>query len=367
MGTSGLELRKVLSPMPCNSTIQRILISASVSLRDALVKLNETGLQILLIVDEGGRLIGVLTDGDVRRSLLRDISLDTPVAEVMNRNFKTLPEADAEKAHELLRRSKFNHLPIIDHEGKLVELVSGSNTFLKNPNYQNVKVVIMAGGKGSRLSPLTHIVPKPLMPVGEQTMLEKIMDNFAQQGFQEFKVIVNYKKELIKSYFAEVGSPYSIEFIDEESYLGTAGGLAALDGGLASTFILTNCDILAELSYSNLLDWHHEHEADLTILGVHRRLEIPYGVIKADSGSYVTGIEEKPSYHHVIVSGIYVVEPTVIAGLPRNTALGMDKLILELIKQGRSITCYPIDKGWFDMGQFEEYRSLLKHFGVLDV
>ena len=343
------------------------MVAEEPSVREGLRLLNETGLQILLIVDTGGRLTGVLTDGDVRRSLLRDTSLDVSVSRIMNRTFTTLGEEQAHLAHDLIRRSQFNHVPILDADGMVTDMAVSSGVSARESEKRDIPVVVMAGGKGTRLSPLTRIVPKPLMPVGEQTMLEKIMDTFAAHGFRDFRIIVNYKKDLIKSYFAEAGSPYALTFLDEERPLGTAGGLTLLKGLVGGTFLLTNCDIVAEFQYSGLIDWHREHGAHLTILGVRKRVDIPYGVIKVDDGSFVTEIEEKPFYNHVIVSGVYVVDPAVLDIIPEGEALGMDGLIRMLIERGMRVTCYPIETGWFDMGQFEEYRNLLKHFGAFDV
>ncbi len=362
-----MQARLLSTGVQGHALLRRITVTEETSLRDGLSLLNETGLQILLIADSEGRLTGMLTDGDVRRSLLRDISLDVALSEIMNRAFTTLSDDQAHLANDLIRRAHFNQVPILDADGKLIDLMVGSGVSARESEKRGIPVVVMAGGKGTRLSPLTRIVPKPLMPVGEQTMLEKIMESFATHGFSDFRVIVNYKRELIRSYFAEVGSPYELEFLDEDQPLGTAGGLTLLKGKVDGTFILTNCDIVAELQYSGLIDWHRDHRAHLTILGVRKRVDIPYGVIKVDENSLVTEIEEKPFSHHVIVSGVYVVDPAVLEIVPEGQPLGMDGLIRLLIDSGMRVTCYPIETGWFDMGQFEEYRNLLKHFEVLDV
>jgi dTDP-glucose pyrophosphorylase len=342
------------------------MVTEGVSLRDGLRLLNETGLQILLVTDAEARLVGLLTDGDVRRSLLQDVSLDAPVKKIMNRAFTSLVQNQSHLAEALVRRSKFNHVPIVDALGHLVDLFIGSGVSDRESAEKDIPVVIMAGGKGTRLSPLTRILPKPLMPVGEQTMLEKIMGTFAEHGFRNFRVIVNHKRELIKSYFAEAGSPYDLEFIDEDKPLGTAGGLTLLKGRISETFILTNCDVVAELQYSGLIDWHRDHGAHLTILGVRKHMDIPYGVINVDENLLVTEIEEKPVLNHIIVSGIYVIDPAVLQIIPEEQPVGMDGLIRLLIRCGMRVTCYPIETGWFDMGQFEEYRNLLKHFEAFD-
>jgi len=350
------------------SLFERLLIPENMSLRDVLARLDETGLQILLITSEDRRLIGVLTDGDIRRALLKGMSLDILVSQVMNRHFTALTSGEISHAEALLLSEKFSHVPIVDTDGRVINLLMES--FLHKvgeTSLLGIPVVIMAGGKGTRLSPLSSILPKPLMPVGNQTMIEKIMDTFVNHGFRDFKVIVNFKREMIKSYFAETGRKYAIEFIDEQEFLGTAGGLRLLRQVVDGTFALTNCDIAAELSYKGLLDWHREHEAHLTIVGVRKRMDIPYGVIKIDENYCVDCIDEKPFFNYLIVSGVYIVEPVVIDIIPEDGPLDMDVLIRLLIEKKMKVTCYPIENGWFDIGQFDEYRKLLKHFGVMNV
>ena len=345
----------------------RIQVPEDMPLRQGLDILNETGLQILFVLGNDGQLVGVITDGDVRRSLLRDASLHVALGEISNKDFLSLREGEIYTATDLIRKAPLTKLPVLDSHGKVTDVITSDAIFRQDTELSNVPVVVMAGGQGTRLSPLTRILPKPLMPVGEQTMLEKIMSTLATQGFCDFRVIISYKRELIKSYFSELGSPFDLEFIDEDSPLGTAGGLSLLKGRLNTSFVLTNCDIVAELQYSGLMEWHRDHNAHLTILGVRKRVDIPYGVIKIDENFRVVEIEEKPFYNNVIVSGIYVVDPEVLEVVPQGESLGMDGLIRLLIDRGMRVTCYPIESGWFDMGQFEEYRNLLKHFDSPDV
>jgi dTDP-glucose pyrophosphorylase len=346
------------------SLFERLLIPEDMLLRDVLVRLDETGLQLLLITSDNRRLIGVLTDGDIRRSLLKRMSIDIPVSQVMNRHFTALTCDEISHAETLLSTKEFNSVPIVDTDGRVINLMMKPITHkVGETPFIDMPVVIMAGGKGTRLSPLSNIVPKPLMPVGDQTMIEKIMDTFSTHGFRDFKVIVNFKREMIKSYFAETEKKYAIEFIDEHEFLGTAGGLRLLSQVVDGPFALTNCDIVAELSYKGLLDWHLEHKAHLTVVGVRKRVDIPYGVIKIDENYCVDSIDEKPFFNYLIVSGVYIVDPVVTDMIPDDGPLDMDVLIRRLIEKKMKVTCYPIEKGWYDIGQFDEYRKLLKHFG----
>ncbi|MBG0775022.1 MAG: NTP transferase domain-containing protein [Desulfovibrionaceae bacterium] len=336
------------------------------SLLFALSKLNKTGEQILLVVDAEERLTGVVTDGDIRRFLLRKQNLESRLSEVMNREFTALREHERHRAKTLLAASRFNHVPIVDEAGRLVGLVSSLDYFRSGgPSLPNT-VVIQAGGKGTRLAPLTRIIPKPLVPVGDKTFIELILDSFRASGFRDFQVVVNYKKELIKSYFYENGLTEGVSFTDEREYLGTVGGLRLLADRLTDTFLLTNCDIIAKTDMTALLDAHAAHDAELTVLGVEKRLEVPYGVIRADESGRISRVDEKPGYAFTIMSGIYCLEPSVLDCIPEGRPFGMDELVQALLDQGRTVACHTITDGWFDVGQFEEYKTLLKHFGAFN-
>ncbi len=353
--------------MILKNLLEKIIIDEQLSLRKALSILDEAGTRIVLVVDAGRILRGVITDGDVRRYILRNGSLDIPVLQIMNKDFVFLGEGETHQVQESFQKHQVTHIPIVDAEGRVVDLVEGLPRGETQVASQNLPVVVMAGGKGTRLSPITKIIPKPLMLTGDKTMLERIFDNFSAQGFSDFYVIVNYKKELIKSYFSEIDTGLNITFVDEEHYQGTVGGLNLLKDRINSPFILTNCDVLANVHYAHLIDWHFEHNAQLTILGVRKRFDIHYGVVRINSENYVSSIDEKPFFNYVIVSGIYVIDPALFEIIPEKESFGMDQLIRACIDSGRKVACYPINDGWFDMGQFDEYRQLLKHFGVLNV
>ena len=335
--------------------LSNILISNQLTLRDAMVYLDLNGLQALLLEDEEKKLSGVLTDGDIRRHIINDGLMEDPVQNIATKDFIKSLDEDESHLQKMFEIHDVNHIPIIDKNGLVKFLVTRNSEKIKN----KVPVVIVAGGMGTRLLPLTNIIPKPLMPVGDVTMIEKIMDNFYKQGLNDFKLIINYKKDLIKTYLNEVDHPYNIEYIEEKTKGGTAGGLALLND-MKGPFIVTNCDILANLSYQTLLDWHTDSDAEMTILGVRKTMEIPYGVIKMDSKYHVSEIHEKPFYNNLIVSGIYVMNPSVLNLIPKSNVIGMDKLIKILIQKKMNLTCFPIESGWHDIGNFDEYNKFLQ-------
>lgn len=332
-----------------------ILVSEDISLREALVSLDKNGLQILILHDKDKKVTGLLTDGDIRRHIINAGPMDIGVKDVSDKNFIKSRDSSDATLTDMLDKGDINHIPVLNKNGSLKFLFTKN----KEKMQTQVPVVIVAGGKGTRLSPLTKIIPKPLMPVGDHTMVEKIMANFYSHGLSDFKIIVNYKKDLIKSYLTEIDLPYNIEFIEEDSPGDTAGGLALLKGKVQGPFIVTNCDVIADLSYQTLLDWHTKKGAEMTILGVQKKMEIPYGVVEMDSEYSVNKIKEKPSYNSLIISGIYVINPSVLELIPESKVLGMDKLMEKIINQNKLLSCFPIESGWNDIGHFEEYKKLL--------
>lgn len=345
--------------------IRKITVGEHTGIREALGILNDMGLGILLVNNRDHQLAGVVTDGDVRRYIMQQHSMDAEISRVMNRDFFYLKSNEKHRAFELLKQKRIEQIPILDADGRIVDLVFALDFLKRQKKIMKNAVVIMAGGRGERLAPLTRIIPKPLVPVGDRTMIELIMSGFANYGFNDFKIIVNYKKEIIKSYFKENEVAFNYEFIDEKEYLGTAGGLSLAREKINDTFILTNCDVTAEIDYGHLLDWHREKKADLTILGIKKKFDIPYGVIKTDASHCVTVIEEKPKYEFYVISGIYVIEPNIIKDMVENEVLDMNFFLERMQQKGKKVLCYPIDNGWYDVGQFKEYKKMLTHFGEI--
>ena len=346
--------------------LNNIIISEETSLKTALKFLDKNGVQILLVTDNNGVLVGLITDGDVRRHILHNGNLNVKAIEIANLDYFYLNKADIKLAADLLNKKSINHIPIVDENRCLISLAVQNDSNYANSSNFEIPVVIMAGGKGTRLLPLTRIIPKPLIPVGVETMLEKIINNLCNSGFNNFKVIVNYKKELIKSYMNDNNYSYELEFFEESEYYGTVGGLTMLKGKIETNFILTNCDIISYLNYSALMEWHNNHGADLTVLGVRKRIDVPYGVLEVNDHSFITKINEKPHFHNLIVGGLYVLSPSILDQIPEGEPFGMDQLIKKLIGQGKKVTCYPLDHGWHDIGQFDEYRELLRTIGDID-
>jgi NDP-sugar pyrophosphorylase family protein len=278
-------------------------------------------------------------------------------------------EKAKQKAKELMQQYLIEHVPIIDDERKLVNIVSWHDYIITESNKEkhaslHNPVVIMAGGKGTRLDPFTKILPKPLIPLGEKPIIEIIMDRFYERGFYKFKLVINHKKEMIKLYFRENQQPYEIELIEENEYLGTVGGLYLLKEKIGDTFILTNCDTLLECDYGDFLKWHIEHKNILTIVGSHKEVAVPYGVLNMINGTLIEMIE-KPKYDLFVNTGTYVMEPEIFDHINNNERIDIDKLITKLkLNNENKVGVFPCWGKWFDIGQWDEYKKTLRSIGI---
>lgn len=341
-------------------------VSPDTALAQALQRMDEAALQILLAVDSTGQLVGTLTDGDVRRALLQGVSLQSPVSSVMNPRPLTLPVGTpCEAAKRLMVRHSIRHVPIVDQNGQVVDLVVWQDLFRPRIEARPEAVVIMAGGQGTRMDPFTKILPKPMIPLRDKPMVEVIIDRLHAQGFGRFILSLGYKAEIIRMYFANgSGRSYEVEFVEEKEPLGTAGALSMLVGSISDSFIVTNCDIIVELDAAHLVEYHREREQALTVVGALKEFTVPYGVLRPENGSFQ--IQEKPNYHFLVNTGLYVLEPSVLEMVPADTRMDMPDLIAAVQSRGLKTGVYPHHGRWFDIGQWDEYQQTLRVFESMD-
>lgn len=332
------------------------LIRITDSILDAANSINNCGRQIALVIDDDYRLLGVVTDSDIRRSIIAKMDYDTPVGAILKKNPVTAKKSDS-KNHmkRLMRDNKISQLPIIDDNGRLCDLVVLSE--LVNGEYRSTPVVIMAGGLGSRLAELTESVPKPLLTVNEKPILETIIDRFSEAGFRNIFISVNYKAEMIKDYFGDGDNfDVNIEYLQEDIRLGTAGALSLLPRDLNEPVLVMNGDILSKINMSDLVEYHNMNKAEATMVVNEYINTLPYGIIETNNGNIVS-IEEKPQYKYLINAGIYVLNPSLFKFIPQNTYFEMTQLFQAAITNNYKTQVYNSEEYWLDIGQINDYKK----------
>lgn len=340
--------------------IKDFCIDITSSLRSAMKKLDANACNILFILDSG-KLFATLTDGDIRRFLLAGNGLDDSVEKAGNRSPKIA--RDVAQAKKLYHKKNYIAIPIVDEEGILIDIYFGEQGTKKiyKPFPNPVPVVINAGGKGTRLDPFTRVLPKPLVPVGDLPIIEHIAQEFKKYGCQDYHVIVNYKKELIKAYFNEAENTYDLHWYNEDKPLGTGGGLSLLKGQLKETFFFTNCDILLLSDYESMLRFHKENHNTITMICAYKTLTVPYGVIEMGKNGSITQMKEKPELSFLTNTGMYIVEPEVIEDIQDGVAIGFPDVIAMEQSKGKKVAVYPISENeWMDMGQIPELEQMRK-------
>lgn len=332
-----------------------VLISPRSTIRDALTVINTARSQFAMVVDADERLLGTLSDGDVRRGLLDNASLADVVEKCMCRDPKVAKSGQSpEEILVLMRRSGLHQIPIVDADHRVIGLKTVDD-FLCLANREN-PVVIMAGGLGSRLHELTREQPKPMLPVGGRPLLEMIVNRFVTQGFSRIWLAVNYRSEVIEEYFGD-GRAFGadIRYLRENKRLGTAGALSLLPSEIEQPVIVSNADLVASLDYPELLDAHVSAGAVATMAVREHEYPIPFGVVM-ESGGWVERIDEKPVHRVVVNAGVYVLSPEAIRHVPYETYFDMPQLFEHLIKDGRSVFCHRLDGYWLDIGHRADYE-----------
>lgn len=341
--------------------IEQMLIHENDSVLHAMELLDAIATKVLF-VEKDGKLMGALTDGDIRRWILSKGSLEASVSKVANYKPKFLRNATEEEAFQFMRKNSIEAVPILDGFDRIINVICWDGKSLVDQKAKiEVPVVIMAGGKGTRLYPYTKILPKPLIPVGEIPIAEHIINQFSQSGCHEFYLVLNHKKNMIKAYFNDIEKDYDIEYVDEEIPLGTGGGLSLLKGKIDKTFILTNCDILIHEDFAKIYKLHKDEHHMITMVCSLKNFRIPYGVIEIGASGEIEKMKEKPNLSFFTNTGCYIVEPEVIEQMEENKEIGFPDVIEQAKKQGMKVGVYPIgENAWLDMGQLDELENM-KH------
>jgi dTDP-glucose pyrophosphorylase len=343
------------------------IVSEDSTIIDALRAINENKRGIVFICKDN-IVLATLTDSDVRRHIISGKLLTDSVSKAANYHFHSLSfDTDKNRAYDICNQLLINVIPGIDQEGKLITLFFRYEKPIWPPKKINVPVVIMAGGKGIRLYPYTRVLPKPLIPIGDVTITERIMNNFSEYGCNKFTIIVNHMKEMIKAYFNEDHkNDISINFVAENEALGTGGGLSLLRDTIKETFFFSNCDILIFGDYSDMYERHKDSGNLVTMICATKTFTFPYGTIELNTNGHIRSITEKPSYSFLTNTGFYIIEPQFLDYIPDDTFINITDIIQNCIdRDGGQIGIYPVSEDeWLDMGNHEGMEKMISKLSM---
>ncbi|MBN1182931.1 MAG: nucleotidyltransferase family protein [Bacteroidales bacterium] len=351
--------------MDLESKISNIKIGLTDSILFALKKMDKSDKRLLLVF-EGNHFKSLLSIGDIQRAIIKGVDLGNPISEIIRQDIKVAKEDDAyESIKNMMLKYRTECMPVLNKNNNLINVYFWEDVFEGKTKRKNINldfpVVIMAGGKGTRLKPITNVLPKGLIPLGEKTILEEIMDKFTEVGCNHFYLSVNYRAEMIKHYFDNLNNTnYNIKYFQEEKPLGTAGSMYLLKEKIKSTFFVSNCDILIEQDLDEIFNYHRENNNNITIVSAIKYYQIPYGTIETCENGVLSSLQEKPELTFQINTGMYIMEPEVINEIPDNTFLHITDLIEKLKDKGAKVGVFPVSEGaWKDIGEWSEYSKYI--------
>ena len=350
-----------------------LIVDPYITVKGALKKLNISAKKVLFVLDEAGKLLGAISDGDIRRYILSNGDISGTIKGVYNESpfYLVENEYSAESLKSIMIKEAIEVLPIVDTNHLFKKYHTWDEVFAEDKNFNlrrddalsDIPIVIMAGGKGTRLKPFTDVLPKPLVPVKDKPIMDWIIDEFKQYGAQEYYATLNYRGKMIEAYYSSIDKDYDISFKWEKDFYGTAGSLILLNEELKGTFIVSNCDIIVRVDYDRVLDFHRESGAAMTIVSSIQHHVIPYGVLEFEDGGVVTNIIEKPEYTHVVNTGVYILEKECLDFIPAGEFFHITHLMEKLIENGKKVVTFPAkEKDYIDIGQWEEYLNSMGNF-----
>jgi dTDP-glucose pyrophosphorylase/predicted transcriptional regulator len=341
-------------------SVEKIKISKNATIKQALKTISVGNLQIAIVVDKKDRLLGTLTDGDIRRGFLNGLDINSSIESIVFKKPITAKKYDAkEKLLKIALSKRKYQIPVVDNNGKVIGMHI-LDELIENKNKSNL-VVIMAGGRGMRLRPLTKNTPKPMLKVGSKPILETIIEKFKESGYKKFIICVNYKSKIIKNYFGEgkvLG--VKIEYIEEKKRMGTAGGLSLLKTKPKEPFFVINGDLLTNLNFEKMLDFHREHKSKATMCITECIINSPYGVVKTNNEN-IKSIEEKSTYKFFVNAGIYILDPKCINFIPKKF-YDMPTLFKKIISKKFKTISFPLGEYWLDIGRHSDYKKANEEF-----
>jgi dTDP-glucose pyrophosphorylase len=354
--------------MTLSNKITRINVSEDITLLQAMQKMDANNVKLLLIL-ENYTFKGLISIGDIQRAIINNFPIESKISQIKRKNVTV---CNSTESIEIIKQKMFHlrteYMPVIDEDNQIVEIHFWDDLFENESEVSQfplpIPVVVMAGGFGSRLKPLTNVIPKPLIPIGEKTILEEIVGKFTKLGSTEFFFTVNYKSELIKFYFDQITDKnYSIDYLLEDKPLGTAGSLYLAKGKIHSTFFVTNCDIIIDDDYVAMYQFHKEQKNDITLVASIKHLKIPYGTVESGENGELIALKEKPEVVFKINTGMYILEPHLLNTIEDNTHIHITELIENVKQNGGKVGVFPIsEKSWYDIGEWKEYQKIIDKY-----
>ncbi len=347
-------------------TFKNLIIDENTKIINALKQLSKTGEKNLVVINANKKLVGVLSDGDLRRAILKKININNSIKNIYNKKplFFYKDKLKLSDIKKILVSKKLFFAPIIDKTKNITDIITWDFIFGKKNRTKNVKikipVIVMAGGKGTRLQPFTDILPKPLIPINGKSVLEHVFDKFLNYGLKEFYLSINYKSKILKAFFDELKPNYKIKFLEEKKPLGTAGPIGIINLKNSKTFFVTNSDIILDIDYFDLLNFHLENKNIATCVVAAKDYVIPYGTCKINSSGKLLQLKEKPTYNFLVNTGLYLFDKSVLNLIKKNEKMDMNELIGIMLKKNLKIMVYPVsEKSWIDVGQWNEYKKAI--------
>ena len=351
-----------------NIDLERFFINKNATIQDALKAIVDNSSKCLFVVDSKNRMIGSLSDGDIRREILKGKKLSYKISTIFNKDpkFLFIKNYTSIKAQNLFLKHLVDIIPVIDEKKYIIKIIRIDDVFKKNINKKvkakPVPVVIMAGGKGTRLEPFTSILPKPLIPINNKPIINHIIDKFKEYGIVEYYLSINYKSRILKAFFEETKKENKIKFIEEKTPLGTIGALYKIKKNIKPIFFVTNCDILINCDYDDILKYHKKNKNILTVVASFRNYTIPYGDCKINKDGLLIDIDEKPNINLLANTGMYVMNKEVIKYIPKDVKFDLTQLVDKLVSLKKRIGVFPVsEEAWVDIGQWNEYKKAINN------
>ncbi len=348
--------------------MKKLFVQKNITIRKAYKTMNLIKRKSLVVIDKNKNILGILSDGDIRRSIIEDATIDSKIENIYNKNYFSFNEKNfsIERCKNIFAKEHYDLIPIVDKSGKIIKIIYWEDLLKikkipkKNKiKTNNVNVIIMAGGKAKRMGKISKIVPKPLLPYNKDlSLIEKIIENFSIYGMRKFNLILNYKSSVIKSFFNTKEDQIKLKFYTEKKFLGTAGGLVFIKNTIKNPFFLINCDTIINYDFNKIYKYHNNNSNGLTIITSQKQITYPYGVCELDQNDNLTKIIEKPNFKFLVNTGCYIINPSTLKYLPVNKYIDMNKFIDILINKKIKISVYPIkDEMWEDLGSIEKIKK----------